>query len=66
MSEALVPRSITSASEEWTLIDKVLNEQPQKIWHMVTFAVQGLKEEMAGGGLNPILPVPDVLIVLNA
>lgn len=61
MSEALVPRSITSPPEEGTLIDKVLNEQPQKIWRMVTFAVQGLKEEMAGGGLNAIFPVLDVL-----
>lgn len=48
------------------MIDKVLDEQPQQIWRMVTFVVQGLKENMARGGLDAILPVLDSLIAHNA
>lgn len=66
ISKALAPCSTMSPPEARTLIDKVLDEQPQQIWRMVTSVVQGLKKEMAKGSLDAILPVLDALIAHNA
>ncbi len=66
MSITLAPCSTMSPLEARASIDKVLDGQPQQIWRMVTFVVQGLKEAMIKGNLEAIVPVLDGLIAHDA
>lgn len=65
MSKALAPCATLSPIEARTLIKKELNEQPQQIWRMVTFVVEGLKEKMLKGNLQGITPILDGLITYD-
>lgn len=65
MSKALAPCSTMSPLEARALIEKELNEQPQQIWRMATFVVEGLKEKMVKGNLPAIAPLLDSLIAYD-
>ncbi|MBK6747020.1 MAG: hypothetical protein IPG65_11480 [Ottowia sp.] len=62
MSKALAPCPTLSSLEARALIEKELSQQPQQIWRMATFVVEGLKEKMVKGNLQAITPMLDGLI----
>lgn len=62
MCITLAPCSAMSPLEARALLNKVLDEQSQQVWRLVTFVVQGLKEDMTKGNLGAIIPLLDSLI----
>ncbi|WP_121495229.1 hypothetical protein [Pseudomonas aeruginosa] len=62
ISKALAPCAGLSPLETRALIEQELAEQPQQVWRMVTFVVEGLKEQMIKGNLQAITPMLDGLI----
>lgn len=66
MNIALLPCATLPPLEARALVAKVLEEQPQQIWRMVTFMVEGFKEQMVQANLGNIGPVLDDLIAHDA
>ena len=62
ISKALAPCATLSPLEAHALIGKVIDEQPQQIWRLVTCFVEGLKEKWTQGNLQAITPILDGLI----
>lgn len=66
ISLALEPCSSLSPHQARALIDQVLDQQLQLVWHLVTDVIQGLKSQMVQDGLEAIFPMLDQLIAHDA
>lgn len=66
MDKALALCSTLPPLEARELIEQELDGQPQQIWRLVTCVVEGLKQKMAKGNLQAIIPLLDGLIAHDA